>query len=747
MNTQAIIDSPSSQSSAASSDKLWGLLAGFGLVTLLLAALTIYGVRSYSLAQQDMNQIVGGHSLHIQLLHQMQRISQKRTVLKYEIVQSDDAFEQDEKILEYHAIGGKFMALHQKLTSMKLEDEERRMLAAQSAASGEARERQDKVIELALAGDRSAANQLLISEAIPRQLKAMAILTELIQYNRLEIENIQHAALTRSQQQQSILAATGSLAMLLTLAIGWQVWRRIRGLLGRLQNAHREQAGFLRTLEYQKIAIDKHAIVSIADPAGLITMVNEKFCLISQYSADELIGHKHNILNSNYHPHEFFVDMWQTIASGNVWQGKIRNRRKDGSFYWVASTIVPFLDATGKPYQYVSIRTDITPLVETEQSLLAAMEIAEHANRAKSQFLASMSHEMRTPMNAVLGFAQLMEIDESLSPDNQDNVKEILKAGRHLLELITEILNLEKIESGNIELCMEPVNLCEVVNECLALIHPQAMVQSIQIESADCAKILLRADRMRLKQVLLNLLSNAVKYNQSGGNVRLHFSYENGQRCRILVSDTGQGIPQNRLAEMFQPFNRLGAESGTIQGSGIGLTISRQLVELMGGKIGFESAVGVGSTFWVELPRERRQIPRGLENTQPTVLYVDDRQDNIKLVAQILGQRPHIHLLTAHTPELCIELALARHPDLILLDINLPGLDDFEALRKLQQNPATRDIPVIAITTNDLPNDVSKVAEAGFVDFLTQPLDMQRLIALVDKVLLELPQYEGVDDT
>jgi len=721
-------------SSRADGAGLRVLLLGFGLVALLVAALTAYGLQSHRQMQNHLDTIVHEHTRHIQLLHGMEQLIHKRALLSYEIVQAEDAFERDDKIQEFHDAASKFMVARQTLTEMTLTQEERRLLAAQNVISGGVRQLQQQMIELALADKRQQANQLLLEQAIPGQAQAMAVLMDLIRFNRTQIEQVERSALRRSQQQERVLIVAGGLAVLLTLIIGWQVWRRMCGLVGRLQQAHRELGDSMRALEYQKIAMDEHAIISVADPAGLITSVNEKFCQISQYRAEELIGHKHNILNSGHHPPEFFAAMWQTIARGDVWHGTIRNRRKDGSFYWVATSIVPFLDAAGKPYQYVSIRTDVTQLLETEQSLLAAKEVAEHANRAKSQFLASMSHEMRTPMNAVLGFAQLIEMDPALSPDQRDNVSEILKAGRHLLDLITEVLNLEKIESGNIELALEPVVLSDVVDECLALIQPLAVVQDIQIGSAGCANVVLCTDRMRLKQVLINLLSNAVKYNRRGGSVQLTCTDAAGPHCRILVRDSGQGIPQQRLAEVFQPFNRLGAESGAIHGSGIGLTISRQLVELLGGAIGVESTEGVGSTFWIELPRERRQAAREPGRELESIFYIGDNQANLKQLSRLLGQRPHIRLKTAHTALVNDAPANENAFDLILLDLGRPYLENCEALvTQLRQGGLNARTWVVALVDDISRVDVERCQALGIHDFLTKPIRAADLFNVIDR--------------
>ncbi len=373
-------------------------------------------------------------------------------------------------------------------------------------------------------------------------------------------------------------------------------------------------------------------------------------------------------------------------------------------------------------------------VAQRTESMQAAMKEAERANQAKSQFLASMSHELRTPMNAVLGFAQLMEVDASLSSDNRDNVKEIMTAGRHLLDLISEVLNLAKIESGNIKLSMAPVPLNEIIDECLVLVQTQAQAHGIHLEKADCAHTVLRADTVRLKQVLLNLLSNAIKYNRPDGCVKLHCTFD-GMRARILVSDTGPGIPLNRIDEVFQPFNRLGAESGAIEGTGIGLTISRQLIELMGGSMGVESAVGVGSTFWFELPQERRQRARGAGQMPPTILCIEDNLHNLKQMSRLLGQRPHIHVQIAHTAGIGIQLASENRFDLILLDIELSEMDGFVVLNELRERNLINNTKVIAMIQSDAEKDIEIALAAGFNDTLILQSEAEPFLNTIDRYI------------
>jgi PAS domain S-box-containing protein len=428
--------------------------------------------------------------------------------------------------------------------------------------------------------------------------------------------------------------------------------------------------------------------------------------------------------------------------------------RPDGSVRHVHELAQAQTDAAGKLIRLSGTVQDITEQVEVEWALIAARDEADRANRTKSEFLSSMSHELRTPMNAILGFGQLMEYDATLPDEHQDNVQEILKAGHHLLELINEVLDLSKVESGHVDLSLEPVEVCLIVEDCLALVGPLADQRDIQLSHKGLKGTAVRADSTRLKQALLNLLSNAIKYNRDGGSVRIEVQLEGADRLRIRVSDSGPGIPAGRLKELFQPFSRLDAENSDIEGTGIGLTITQRLVEMMGGAVGVESEAGAGSTFWIELPLESvadvaqdrpgladdGAAPMRLEAAQHVVLYIEDNPSNIKLIAQILGRRPHIHLLTAHTPELGIELAQSRRPELILLDINMPGMDGYQVLEVLKADARLQAIPVVAITANAMPRDIERGRAAGFADYLTKPIDVAGFFGMLDRCLLPDPQ-------
>ena len=504
----------------------------------------------------------------------------------------------------------------------------------------------------------------------------------------------------------------------------------------------------LKDLSDLKAAFDQHAIVATTDAQGVITHANDKFCEISKYAREELIGKDHSIINSGYHPTAFFEELWRTIGSGRVWKGEIRNRAKDDTYYWVRSTIVPVMDQSGKPSQYIAIRADITDRKRAEQSLIIARDEANRANAAKSQFLSNMSHELRTPMNSILGFAQLVAYDKDLSTEHRDFMNEILKAGDHLLKLINDVLDLARIESGHLELTLESVEVCTVVEECMSLVSTLADKRNIQMSHRGLQGIMARADRTRLRQVLLNLLSNAIKYNREGGSVKLDVQHSGENRLRILVTDTGPGISDAHLKELFQPFNRLDAENSGIEGTGIGLTITRRIVEMMDGLVDVESEIGIGSTFWIELPKasiDSHEQNMGADSGAPetgcldvaprTVLCIEDNPSNIKLVSHFFAQRKHIRLLTARTPELGIEMALTRNPDLILLDINMPGMDGYQVLQVLQAEERLHAVAVVALTANAMKQDIERGRAAGFADYLTKPLSMSKFHETVDRLL------------
>ena len=399
-------------------------------------------------------------------------------------------------------------------------------------------------------------------------------------------------------------------------------------------------------------------------------------------------------------------------------------------------------------------------LETSNEELRLATAAAEKANRAKSEFLSSMSHELRTPLNAIIGFGQLLgsDIGEARPERRREFVEHIVGAGKHLLTLINEILNLARIESGHVELSLEPVLMDEVLAECRQMIEPMAGQRGIATHFATGGNLVAQADRMRLKQVLLNLVSNAIKYNRPNGSVRVDCAMTGPQQVRITVQDTGQGLQPEQIEALFQPFNRLGQEGGPEQGTGIGLVVTRRLVELMGGQIGVHSTPGEGSVFWVDLrASEIPALPHAetdwgdlsalaapREGEAPaTVLYVEDNPASLKLVEELLRTRSDLRLLSAANGRAGVEMARERQPDVILMDNNMPMMSGREAQAILKLDPRTAHIPVIALTANAMPDAAAAGLAAGFFRYLTKPLDAVLLMETLDKALAAARERRG----
>ena len=442
--------------------------------------------------------------------------------------------------------------------------------------------------------------------------------------------------------------------------------------------------------------------------------------------------------------------------------------RKDGSSFPAVVSVTALRDAQDVIIGYLLIGTDNTArkqvedalkenYVELENAKVAAemaMASAEKANLAKSEFLSSMSHELRTPLNAVLGFAQLLASEiPPPSMTQKQSIQQITQAGWYLLRLINEILDLAMIESGKVTMSQETISLTDVLQDCQAMIEPQAQKRGIQMSfpNADSC-FYVHADRTRVKQVMINLLSNAIKYNRVGGAVSVQCATSGENRVRVSVQDTGTGLTAEQLKQLFQPFNRLGQEGRAEEGTGIGLIVTKQLVECMGGAIGVTSTVCVGSVFWVEFVASSApslasssigesspyewglKAPDGLSSKR-TVLYIEDNPANLALVEKLIARRGDLTILTAIDGHLGIKLASIHQPDVILMDINLPGISGFEALEILRKDPATAHIPIMALSANAIPRDIEKGLAAGFFRYLTKPIKLNEFMEALDSAL------------
>jgi len=492
------------------------------------------------------------------------------------------------------------------------------------------------------------------------------------------------------------------------------------------------------------------------DPAGIISDVNKQMEALTGCTRDELIGAPFK--NYFTEPDRAEAGIRRVLNENKVTNYELTARARDGKETVVSYNATTFHDRERNLQGVFAAARDITErklldqvLQENNVELQNAMSAAEKANLAKSEFLSSMSHELRTPLSAILGFAQLIESGvPPPTPTQKRSVDQILLAGWYLLNLINEILDLALIESGKLSLSPEPVSLAAVMHECEDMIEPQVQKRGVTMVFPDRElPYFIKADRTRIKQILINLLSNAIKYNRRGGKVVVDCIEVSAGRIRICVEDTGQGLSPEQIAQLFQPFNRLGQEAHAEEGTGIGLVMTKRLVELMGGVIGVESTVGEGSIFWVEmnLTDERQahidnaDFPRAATLQLPvgsklrTLLYVEDNPANLMLVERLIDRRPDLRLLTAGDGYSGIEIARASMPDVILMDINLPGISGIKALRILSDDPATAHIPIVALSANAMPRDIEKGLDAGFFKYLTKPLKINEFMDTLDEVL------------
>jgi len=518
--------------------------------------------------------------------------------------------------------------------------------------------------------------------------------------------------------------------------------------------------------------------VVITDAGFRIEWVNDAFTAMTGWTLTEAQGrYPVELLHPDGLDIEAVARVDEQIRRSGQGSGELMQRARDGRLYWCALQVQAVHDEAGPLRHYISVSRDITQRRADETALRTARDEAERASRAKSDFLSSMSHELRTPMNAILGFAQLLELDPAapLTPRQREQVQHILRAGAHLLALINDVLDLARVEAGKQPMLIEAVPVGPLLRECVALVRPLAAVRGIALDidvrddtGTDAAGPAVRADRLRLRQVLLNLLSNAIKYNRAQGHVRCAVaSVRHGDgppEVLLSVSDTGPGLDAAERERLFQPFERLGAEGGAVEGAGIGLALSRQLMTLMDGRIEVDSAAGEGSTFRLVLPAAAgvaappaavlpaamagaaagpvlaaaaEPLPAATPRADGSVpcprrvLYVEDNPVNLMLMEAALDGEPGVQLATAPLPELGLELAFNNPPDLVLLDIQLPGMDGFEVLRRLRADPRTASVPVVAISANAMPGDLTRARQAGFDDYLAKPLDLERLRAVV----------------
>ncbi|TNF34623.1 MAG: PAS domain S-box protein [Gammaproteobacteria bacterium] len=479
-----------------------------------------------------------------------------------------------------------------------------------------------------------------------------------------------------------------------------------------------------------------------ADVNGFVRVANPAFCKLLGYSMDEL-EHMHI---SQFEANEDAEDVAAHIAKITHYGHDVfdtRHRHKAGHILDVEVS-VNLVEISGEKMFYAFVH-DISQRKQNEKELTKARDEAQRASLAKSEFLARMSHELRTPMNAILGFTQVMRM-EHITDSQQSYLQEIQDAGNHLLALINDLLDLSRIESGRMALTIQTIDAKSAVDQAVQFVLPVIQKKNINLCN-DCQdNMFILADPTRLRQVLVNLLSNAAKYNVDNGLININCYVLDGRSLRVRIMDTGAGITPENMNKLFQPFERLGAEHSTIDGTGIGLALSQQLTQRMGGELGVNSSPGKGSTFWIDLPlapaqdEDSKQLINAetAKNTnKQLVLYIEDNAANLKLVEALFQHHPNMYLLSATTGHEGMELASQYQPDTILLDIHLPDVNGFVILNKLRSDDRTKNIPVIALSADAMPLDVERGLQAGFTDYLTKPIKIDGLITTLEKTLSE----------
>jgi len=538
----------------------------------------------------------------------------------------------------------------------------------------------------------------------------------------------------------------------------------------KLQGRH-EFIGFVENLTDKKQAIamaeklleSESRFLSVVDDQDdlicrynkdfIITFANKAYCEYKNKTRDQLIGASlldglpSNIVEWMSSAHRLITD-----ENSTQWhEDKIVS--SEGREEWQVWRARGIFDGNGKLLEYQGVGTITTARKEAEFELLEAKQLAEEANKAKSQFLSSMSHELRTPLNAIIGFSQLLETDEDepLTEGQYESVELIYKGGKHLLELINEILDLSAIEAGKVNLSLESVMFDDIYNEVRPFINDMAEKRNIVISvHNNSAHEQVIADYMRAKQVLLNLLSNAIKYNHEGGHIEIELS-NNDEYLRIAIKDTGPGISEKNQQALFLPFSRIGAENTAIEGAGIGLSLCKNIVEQLKGEIGLDSKEGVGSTFWFTLPLDKEATLivneineiNEIDSTNKTLLYIEDNPANTKLMRKVIKRVDGFSLLDAPDAEIGLELMMHKKPDIVLLDIDLPGMNGYKAYAEIQRRFDYADkLPVIGITANAMSKDVEKGKALGFYDYLTKPLNIRNFLDVIAKVTNELDATE-----
>ncbi|MDH5516438.1 MAG: ATP-binding protein [Gammaproteobacteria bacterium] len=600
------------------------ILSGFSLVIILIMVLLAISLYQLKITHTTLNDSIKHEAEQTSLANDLQHITYARSETLIKIMHANDVFVQDQLIQDFYTLGENFLKRRNQLIASNLDREELALINQHRGNANQISLFQRQVIELTLQKNSEQAHHLFSTKAFPLQHANTKLLNKIVTLQNFEIKQDIDKLTSRLDSLFIILLTTGSIVIAICILIAYFIYQRLTRNITELQNAHQALTDSISTTQNIEHALDEHAIVSITDTSGNITYVNEKFCHISQYSAQELLGSNHRLINSDYHNRAFFRSMMTTISSGETWQGEIRNQKKDGSYYWVATTIVPFLDKNDTPYQYIAIRTDISHLKNTENQLaISLQQLAAESAKAlettalKSAIISTMTHELKTPLNSILGFSQLLLLEnETLSDMQTDNITNIIESGKDLLYNIENIMLYSKLKSNTISTQQSLIDLDLLLQSIIDEIHSQEFSSLVLPVLETSNSLETSSDMPLLRKAFFYVIDNAVKFTAQG-KISIHVSSLQagtmlpgrleaaaGNFILITIKDTGIGIPDDKLKIIFDEFRQVEEKDNRqFEGFGIGLSLAKSIISLLNGDIWLTSSVNIGTTVYITLPQ------------------------------------------------------------------------------------------------------------------------------------------------
>lgn len=598
------------------------IFPAFLFLALLIISILIFSAVQIYQSNDLLENIIKRKTKQTQWVHLLQDIANQRSFLMLNILYEQNAFIQDEMIQKFYLHGQAFLLTRNKLINSTLSQQEIKLLDRQLSNSNLVVAEQHHVIQLISDHKLKEAEQHFINKALPLQQLNSRLLNKLVALQEDSVNNNIQKASIELRNNYFILAVGGLLIIAAGTFIAFNIYRKLIKNVKTIQETNHSLSNNLLELKNLKRALDQHAIVSTTDTKGTITSVNDKFCEVSQYSREELIGQQHNIINSNLHPKTMFRDMWTTISNGHTWHGEIRNQKKDGNYYWVETSIVPFLDKDHTPYQYIAIRTEITKIMDIESDLKLSLEKlaieaekAQQSNKLKDAIISTMTHELRTPLNSILGFSQLLKYEDNLNEAQEESISSIIESGEELLNHIDNIMLYSKLKSGTYTPAIQRGEIIETIQSVIK------QVKSGQHETCTLPKLNapdgleLLTDISLLQKALSAVIDNAIKFTQQG-SIDIYVSILKAgapipaqkfaatrDLTLIKVSDTGIGIDEDKIQQMFEAFRQFDdKDNRKYEGYGIGLSLAKEIIEILGGSIWIRSEVGQGTEVYMTLP-------------------------------------------------------------------------------------------------------------------------------------------------